>query len=81
MDLFEIIHLDRQVWTGVPDPPSLAMLICGAVLASAANVKSTEIHDEAQAQDAGVEALGALDILGGNVGHNSLDRHRTLRSC
>lgn len=30
MDLVKVVHFDRQVRHGVPDPPSLAMLICGA---------------------------------------------------
>ena len=38
MHLLEILHLDRQIRTGVPDPPCETIMSCGTAAASAAKV-------------------------------------------
>jgi hypothetical protein len=59
----------------VPDPPSVAMLICGAAASPAAKVNPTEIHDQIQSKNVGVKSLGILDLVRCNIGHDALYRH------
>lgn len=76
----EIIDLDRQVGDRVPDPPSVAMLICGADQASAAKAtiqpwSKTRRMPRIHTQNTGVEGFGIGRPVGRDIRGDPLHRH------
>jgi hypothetical protein len=62
--------------TTVPDPPCVAMLICGVTGAVAGKGDDpTLIHRDAQPQHLSIKPLGAAKIVGGNIGNDPLYGH------